>query len=299
VSTSPPSPPPASPPAPIPLTPFERAALALTRFSNERPIPKRVMHWYLTRSIVWMRHTVGRRIFTDGLEWFHGLAPDRGVLVVANHRSFFDMYMLMIAMYWRGQGWTKQLFFPVRSNFFYEQPAGVLINYAIGGGSMYPPIFREPSKAALNQVAVDKIVGVLREPGTLVGMHPEGTRGKGPDPYELLPAQPGVGQMILAAKPLVVPLFINGLSSDFLGEIRQNYRDDRRKNPITLVFGQPIDFSDYEGQKPRAALYKRVADRARDAIIALGHKERDLRARITTGELDHSDGWLTTKPRVW
>lgn len=288
-----------TPPPNVPLSRFERTALALTSFTNERELPKRVTHWYLSRSVAWIHLTVGRRLYTRGLEGFHEMAPDRGVLVVANHRSFFDMYMLMIAMFWRGRGWTERLFFPVRANFFYEQPIGVFLNYFVGGGSMFPPIFRDPSKAALNQVAVDTIARRLREPGTLVGMHPEGTRGKGPDPYELLPAQPGVGQMILAAKPIVVPLFINGISSDFIGEVRQNYRPGARQKPITLVFGEPLDFSEYEGQKPRAALYKRVADRTRDALVKLGEEERALRARLVSGELDDDAGWLMHQPRGW
>mgnify|MGYP001480307136 CR=1 FL=1 len=38
------------------------------------------------------------------------------------------------------------------------------------------------------------------QPGTVVGLHPEGTRGKGPDPYTFLPAQPGVGKLALVAE---------------------------------------------------------------------------------------------------
>ena len=35
--------------------------------------------------------------------------------------------------------------------------------------------------------------------GTVMGLHPEGTRGKGADPYTFLPAQPGVGRIALGA----------------------------------------------------------------------------------------------------
>jgi 1-acyl-sn-glycerol-3-phosphate acyltransferase len=282
------------------LTPFERAALRLARFSNERPLPKRALHWFMTRSVPWIKLTIGPRFFIEGVDRVHAMHPDRGVLFVANHRSFFDMYIVMLAMFWRGRGWTERMFFPVRSNFFYEQPAGVLLNYAMGGGSMYPPVFRDPSKAAFNQAAVDTVARQLARPGTLVGMHPEGTRGKGADPYELLPAQPGVGQMILQSKPIVIPLFINGLSNDFLGDCVDTYRPGiKRKNPIIIVFGEPVDFSEFYGQKPRAALYKRVADRSRDAILVCAAREKALRAQIVDGIVpDESPGWLYNMERA-
>jgi 1-acyl-sn-glycerol-3-phosphate acyltransferase len=140
------------------------------------------------------------------------------------------------------------------------------------------------------------VVDALQLPGTLVGMHPEGTRGKGDDPYDLLPAQPGIGQMILAAKPIVIPLFVNGLDNDLVGVIRRTYSPDiRRREPITLVWGPPVDYSDFLGQKPRAALYKRVADRVRDAIGQLGQRERELRGEILAGERDHGPNWLSDR----
>ncbi len=281
------------------LTRFERAALDLARFSNERALPKRFLHWFMTKSVPWIKLTVGPRFYVDGLERVHAMHPDRGILFVANHRSFFDMYVVMLAMFWRGPGWTRRMFFPVRANFFYEQPIGVLLNYAMGGGSMYPPIFRHPAKAPLNQQALDTVVRLLGEPGVLVGMHPEGTRNRGADPYALLPAQPGVGQMILGARPIVIPLFINGLSNDFLGDCRETYEKGiKRRKPVILVLGEPMDYAEFTTSKPRAALYKKTADRARDAIVACAARERALRAAILDNSLpDTAPGWLYNQPR--
>jgi 1-acyl-sn-glycerol-3-phosphate acyltransferase len=240
---------------------------------------------------------IHRRTYCEGLDAVHALRPERGVIVAANHRSFFDLYTMMTSFFWwGGNSWTKRMFYPVRSNFFYEHPLGTAVNFAIGGGSMYPPIFRDPGKAALNQVAVDRVIAALGEPGTLVGMHPEGTRGKGDDPYELLPAQPGIGQMILAARPTVIPLFVNGLDNDLLGVIRRTYTPEiRRKAPLTLVWGEPVDYSDFLAQKPRAALYKRVADRVLERIAALGERERVLRAEIAAGQHDAGANWLSDR----
>ena len=50
------------------------------------------------------------------------------------------------------------------------------------------------SAPPLNDDALDKMVALLGRPGNVLVLHPEGTRGKGPDPYQFLPAQPGVGE---------------------------------------------------------------------------------------------------------
>jgi 1-acyl-sn-glycerol-3-phosphate acyltransferase len=282
------------------LGPFEGAALAVARLTNERPGPKRLQDLFVRNvSRSWVRRTVERRAYVDGVEWLVDLQPDRGVVLCANHRSFFDQYIAMLALWDSGVTWDKRSYFPVRANFFYENPAGMLLNLLVGGGAMYPPIFRERAKAGWNKDAIERLVGFLREPGTLVGMHPEGTRGKGPDPYELLPAQPGVGEVILRARPLVVPLFIGGLRNEFVAQARLNYHPDvRRRDPLILCFGRPVEYVDLTVEAPRLALYKRTADRVRAAIAALGERERELRAACLDGRVGDDDpGWLRNRVR--
>jgi 1-acyl-sn-glycerol-3-phosphate acyltransferase len=281
-----------------PLTRFERAALAMARFANERPLPKRLQRRFLqsvTRT--WVRPAISRRVYVENMDWLHDLSPDRGVVFVANHRSFFDMYIVMLGLFEPMAPWIERIFFPVRANFFYEQPLGVAVNFLIGGGCMYPPIFRDVAKSALNKDAVERVVRLLEQPGVVVGLHPEGTRGKGPDPYELLPAQPGVGQIVLQARPIVVPVFVNGLPNDVRRGIGDTFREDaRREHPIIVVAGDELDYSEFTAHRPRAALYKRCADRMNDAIRELGERERQIRAACARGEVADSDGgWQTNR----
>ncbi|HTM21537.1 MAG TPA: 1-acyl-sn-glycerol-3-phosphate acyltransferase, partial [Kofleriaceae bacterium] len=197
------------------LSAMERLALAVGRLTNENERAKRVQWRYLkvlTDAVVGA--AVGRRLYVDGIDWMIDFAPDRGVVQAANHRSFFDQYVAMLPYQRVGVPWVERLFFPVRSNFFYESPLGVFVNLLIGAGTMYPPVFRDPAKSELTKEGVGRVIEFLQKPGTLVGVHPEGTRGKGPDPYELLPAQPGVGQLIRRARPTVLPVWVNGLSND-------------------------------------------------------------------------------------
>jgi 1-acyl-sn-glycerol-3-phosphate acyltransferase len=242
---------------------------------------------------------IGRRVLVDNIDWLVERPCDHGVMFASNHRSFFDAYTSSFSLYQAGGTWAHRLFFPVRSNFFYEHPLGVAVNFFFGGGTLYPPIFRDPAKAALTKDGVERLVRALGEPGTLVGVHPEGTRKQDDDPYTLLPAQPGVGQIALQARPLVVPIFLNGLGNDALKTVTDSFRPNaRRDQPIIVVYGDPLPYDDLAAQKPRAALYKKMSDRMRDAITALGARERELRAACARGEIPDGDPrWIADRPR--
>jgi 1-acyl-sn-glycerol-3-phosphate acyltransferase len=273
------------------LSRFERAAMALGRLNNEAPALKWLQGKFIHGvSKQWVRTVVRNRLLVDGLEHVRDLDPDRGVVLVANHRTFFDLYIAMLAMSDGGADWARRMYFPVRADFFYQRPTGVLVNMAMGAGVMYPPIFRDKERRALNRDAVDRIVGFLAKPGTLVGMHPEGQRNKSDDPYELLRAQPGVGELILRARPIVLPVFIGGLSNDFLADARLNFQSDaRRVRPLSQCYGPPVDYSQFTQAAPRMSLYKKTSDHALNAVRALGERERELRAACCEGRVGDDD----------
>lgn len=280
------------------LTRIEKLALKFAELANEDSRGK----WLQTRflrsvSYIWVRASISHRMFAEGLEGMAALQPEGGVMFVANHRSFFDQYAMLLACYMGPVHWARSLQFPVRSNFFYDQPLGILINAAIAGGAMYPPIFRDKERRALNDEALDRMVEILKKRGNVLGMHPEGTRGKGPDPYEMLPAQPGVGKVALLAKPTVVPAFINGLSNNVIHEIRSTHTTAaRREHPIISVFGPPVDYADLAAEKPRPTLYKKCADRFMAAVKKLSERERELRADMLAGRISDDDPrWLANR----
>jgi 1-acyl-sn-glycerol-3-phosphate acyltransferase len=283
----------------VPLSRIERLAIRFAELANEDPRGK----WLQTRflrgvSYVWVRAGIARRMFVEGLDDLMALRPDTGVMLVSNHRSFFDQYVLLLACYMGPVPWSKRLYFPVRSNFFYDQPLGILVNAAVAGGAMYPPIYRQSERRALNDETLDRMVEIVRRPGNVLGMHPEGTRGKGPDPYTFLPAQPGVGKLALIARPTVIPAFLHGLSNKPLDDIRANFsRDARGSRAVVLVFGPPIDYSDLCAEKPRPTLYKKCADRFMAEVGKLGVRERELRAQLEAGEIaDDDPRWADDRP---
>jgi 1-acyl-sn-glycerol-3-phosphate acyltransferase len=286
-------------PEDVPLSRIERLAVRFAELANEDPRGKWLQSRFLRGvSYVWVRAGIARRIFADGLDDLIGLRPTTGVMLVSNHRSFFDQYAMLLACYMGPVPWAKRLFFPVRSNFFYDQPLGIMVNAAIAGGAMYPPIYRQSERRTLNDDALDRMVEIVRRPGNVLGMHPEGTRGKGDDPYKFLPAQPGVGKLALVARPMVVPAFILGLGNNAVEDVRLNFtRDVRRTHPVIAVFGAPVDYADLAVEKPRPTLYKKCADRLMIEVGKLAVREKQLRADLAAGLISDDDPrWLNNRP---
>ncbi len=249
------------------LRALERIARDLGRTANEASLGKALQYRFL-RNITygWMRPAITRRTYVHNGDWLIAPPSDRGVLFACNHRSFFDAYLYLFSLYCLGATWPRSLYFP---------------------------IYRESAHRELNTDAVERVCKYLDDPYTVVGIHPEGRRNKG-DPHELLPAQPGIGQIVLKAKPMVVPVFVNGMSNDFVDSIRSSFRPEaKREQPFIVVFGEPIDYEEFTSKKPRATLYKRCADHIMAEVARCGQTERELRKRIVEGDIPlDAPGWL-------
>jgi 1-acyl-sn-glycerol-3-phosphate acyltransferase len=266
------------------LSLIEKAALKVGELMNGSRLSKRIQWAYLsTLQWGWMRAASKRLTVTDGFEAATRLRPDRGVLLVANHRSFFDLYFVSVLLI-HEVPWFREIYFPVRSNFFYTSAAGIAVNMFISAGAMYPPVFRESERRKLNARVVGEMTERLQRPGTVVGMHPEGTRKKDDDPYTLLPGKAGTGELIARARPLVLPVFINGLDNGLAAHVKRNFTPNVRQTaPTIAVFGEPLDhLADAHPELEGVERYKRISQDVLDAIARLGERERELRASLAT-----------------
>lgn len=230
--------------------------------------------WILGFVAIFAWLAMGRRRRTFHIDKLTTSKRSQAILV-ANHRSFFDFFVLSAVIRW-ARRCPRRALFPVRANFFYDTLIGTAINLFMSAMSMFPPIFRDPRRSALNKFAIARTVSELEEPGTLIGVHPEGTRSKGDDPYKFLPAQPGVGKVILEApdEVQVFPVFILGVSNKLGSEIWKNLFAPS-KHPVWVIFGDPIDFSDLRAEGSRPSTQKRASNRCLEVIGELAAEQRE------------------------
>jgi 1-acyl-sn-glycerol-3-phosphate acyltransferase len=259
------------------LRPIEKLQIRVIRQSFEPGAVDTTLRW-CQRNIGarWIDLCTRNLRHVYGLDRLPRLDPKKSYVCVCNHRSFFDLYLVTTLLVLEGM--PHRMLFPVRSNFFYDKPLGFAVNGAMSFFAMYPPIFRERQRAALNLAGIDEVAWLARRGGAFVGMHPEGTRNKGDDPYAFLPAQSGVGRIIRQADVEVIPVFINGLVNDLVEQVTSNAKG--KGVPIVVVFGKPVDFGGLLEENPSPRAYKRIADRSIDAIRELSIEEKGIRAGL-------------------
>jgi 1-acyl-sn-glycerol-3-phosphate acyltransferase len=210
-----------------------------------------------------------------GIENVENTDPSRPVLLVANHRSFFDMYTVSSVLF-RQTKRPMELYFPVRARFFYDNPLGWVVNLAMGWFSMYPPFFREQRDAAkreFDKYSLRRLIQLASEGKShVIGFHPEGKRNLNDDPSSLLPAQPGIGKVIYKARPQVIPVFIIGLGNDLSKQVMGNWRGGEK---IRIWFGEPIDLSEFYERGDRIRTHKDIADHLMTTIAELAARDRE------------------------
>lgn len=260
------------------LTWFERLAFRLVRRMNKGGW-KRFWTWcQKTLGAGWIHLSTYNIMNVYGLENVEAASRERPLLLVANHRSFFDMYTVSTVLF-RNTTWRKQLFFPVRGRFFYQSPVGLFVNLVMGWWSMYPPFFATgdrplPVKRIFDKYSFRILTELARAgAGNVIGFHPEGTRNKSDDPYSFLPAQPGVGKLIRESNPQVIPIFIAGLCNNLPRQIARNWN---REDVIRIHFGKVMDLSKHMEKPDRLRTHKEIADLVMAKIAELGEVDRAL-----------------------
>ncbi len=261
---------------------FERLAFRLVTRMN-RGGWKRFWAWcQSTIGAGWIHLATYNIMNVYGLEHIEAVSRERPLLLVANHRSFFDMYTVSTVLF-RETTWRKQLFFPVRGRFFYQSPLGLFVNLIMGWWSMYPPFFATGDHPIAEKRRFDKysfrvLADLARTgPGNIIGFHPEGTRNKSDDPYSYLRAQPGVGKLIMEAKPQVVPVFIAGLCNSLRRQVARNWN---REDVIRIHFGPQLDLSLHLLKPDRLRTHKEIADTVMQKIAELGAQDKVMREAL-------------------
>jgi len=258
------------------LSRFERFTFRLTHRMN---LGRWKRFWTWCQSFFgagWIHISTYNLMRVYGLENLELVSRTRPILLVANHRSFFDMYVVSTTLF-RKTKWRKQLFFPVRGRFFYQSIAGVFVNLIMGWWSMYPPFFAAgdtPAKRDFDKYSMRRMAQLCREgAGNVIGFHPEGTRNQNDDPYSYLRAQPGVGKLIKDANPQVVPVFIAGLGNNLRKQVLGNWFGGEK---IRIHFGKQLDLSEFMTKQDHVRTYKEIAEFVMGKIRELGEADKEV-----------------------
>jgi 1-acyl-sn-glycerol-3-phosphate acyltransferase len=263
------------------LSPFERFAFRMVRRMNKGAWKRFWTFCQRTLGAGWIHLSTYNIMNVYGLEHVEAASRERPLLLVANHRSFFDMYAVSTVLF-RNTRWRKQLFFPVRGRFFYQSPLGLFVNLVMGWFSMYPAFFATGDHPIAEKRIFDKfsfrlLTDLARTgAGNVIGFHPEGTRNKSEDPYSFLRAQPGVGKLIMGSKPQVIPVFIAGLCNSLPRQIARNWN---REEVIRIYFGPQLNLTEHLNKPDRLRTHKEIADFVMQKIGELADEDRATRAK--------------------
>jgi 1-acyl-sn-glycerol-3-phosphate acyltransferase len=194
--------------------------------------------------------------------------PTEGpALLVSNHLAFCDSIFLPVSV-------PRQIVFPAKSEYFTGPglKGKLVATFFRSVGQI--PIDRSGGRASL--AALNKGLGIL-EKGGLFGIYPEGTRS--PD-GRLYKGKTGVARMAIVAGVPVIPVAM--IDTEKLqpgGQMKPKmfYREKGRLLPRLVrpgvAFGEPMDFSRYEGMERDRFVLRSVTDEIMYALMGLSGQE--------------------------
>lgn len=190
--------------------------------------------------------------------WAKGLenVPDNGpVIIASNHQSFVDSVFLPLLV-------PRKMTFLAKSDYFTGRGIKGRATAAFFRGIGQLPIDRSGGRAS--ESALRAGLKVLRR-GDVLGIYPEGTRS--PD-GRLYKGHTGVARIALESTVPVVPAAIFGTR-----EIQPPERKMPKLGPVGVQFGEPLDFSRYEGMGNDRYVLRAMVDELMYAIMKLSGQE--------------------------
>ncbi len=213
---------------------------------------------------------VGRLCFRYRAVGSRNIPRTGGVLVAANHASFLDIPLL-------GCGIRRRVWFLGRHDLF---PIPVLntILQALGWIPM--------RQGRLDREAFGKAIGLIKA-GKAVVIFPEGSRTAD---GHLRPGRPGLGVIVAKTRCPVVPAYIKGTYEALpIGAWWPRFR------PVTVTYGEPIDFSDDAEPPAGKAFYRHISRTVMAKIAELGQVPPPDRMHEKQQEDQELTGRLATR----
>ncbi|WP_307361951.1 lysophospholipid acyltransferase family protein [Pseudarthrobacter niigatensis] len=190
--------------------------------------------------------------------WVKGLdnIPAQGAAIIAsNHLSFSDSIFMPLMV-------RRPVVFLAKSEYFTGTGIKGRLTAAFFRLTNQLPMDR--SGGAASAASLNAGMDVL-EAGGLLGIYPEGTRS--PD-GRLYRGKVGVARLALQAGVPVIPVAMIG--TDKVQPIGKRLPNIRR---IGMIFGEPLDFTQYRDQAEDRAVQRQVTDQIMSRLLRLSGQE--------------------------
>ncbi|MEV5277825.1 lysophospholipid acyltransferase family protein [Streptomyces sp. NPDC051994] len=185
-----------------------------------------------------------------------GRVPEAGAVILAgNHQSFTDQFLLGVTL-------RRRLTFLAKQEYFTAPGLTGRATAAFFRALGQIPVDRSGKDAA--RAAIDTALQVLGG-GSVLGVFPEGTRSHDGRLYK---GKVGVAAMALRSGAPVVPVAMIGTF-----EAQPKGRRLPRRVPVTIRFGEPLDFSRYAGMQDERFVLRAVTDEIMYAVQKLSEQE--------------------------
>lgn len=188
----------------------------------------------------------------EGLEHIPSSGP---AILASNHLAVADSFYLPLVV-------RRRITFLAKAEYFTGTGFKGFINRWFYGGSGQVPIDRTNADSA--QAALETAERLLRQ-GKLLGMYPEGTRS--PD-GRLYKGKTGLARLALQSGVPVIPVAMIGTNV-----VNPPGKKMVRFGKVTVRFGEPMDFSRFEGLAGNHFIERAVTDEVMYELMGLSGQE--------------------------
>ncbi|OBK18551.1 lysophospholipid acyltransferase family protein [Mycobacterium asiaticum] len=208
------------------------------------------------------------------IEGLHHVPSSGPAILASNHLAVMDSFFLPLVV-------RRRITFLAKSEYFTGTGLKGWFNRWFYTAVGQVPIDRSDSEAA--QAALETAKVVLRQ-GKLLGMYPEGTRS--PD-GRLYKGKTGLARLALQTGVPVIPVAMIGTNV-----VNPPGSSMLRFGRVTVRFGEPMDFSRFDGLSGNHFIERAVIDEVMYELMGLSGQEYvDIyAASVKDGSAEDNDG---------
>jgi 1-acyl-sn-glycerol-3-phosphate acyltransferase len=221
--------------------------------------------WLYKITWPWTHYLITNLTVTVGYIFFHlfnrtkvvgreNVPQQANTLLVCNHQSMIDSFLVGLSCFYPRSLIRPSLipWSPAAEENFFRTP---FLSWLADNWKCIPVKKGRKDLRALRQMAD----AIKKSPMILF---PEGTRSRD---GSIGRSRAGVGMLILESRPAVVPVYIEGMNQILpIGSMFPRFF-----KKIQVVYGKPLDFSEFYGLEKNKAMAEAITERVMQAIRAL------------------------------